>query len=121
MVSLNPGPQDPVYRGRCETTGNRVSRNRVGALLDPEGDGDRLWVGALVDGVEVVDLECAADLIAGQVLEDVERKQLLGAPGISFPAWSSRKMYSTPLLRRIGAENSTYIRSRFSGTRSPLG
>ena len=36
-----------------------------------------LRVGALVDGVEIVDLERAADLIAGDVLEDVEREQVI--------------------------------------------
>ena len=46
---------------------------------DPEGDGDALRVGALVDGIEIVDLERAADLIAGDVLQDVEREQVIGA------------------------------------------
>ena len=54
--------------------GKRVSR-----LLHAERDRDRLRVRALVDGVEVVHLERAADLIAGHVLEDVEREQLIGA------------------------------------------
>ena len=53
------------------------------ALLNTKRDGDRLRVRALVDRVEVVDLERAADLVAGQVLEDVEREQLVsaGPPG----------------------------------------
>ena len=36
-------------------------------------------LGLLSTRVEVVHLERAADLIAGQVLEDVEREQLVGA------------------------------------------
>src|SRR6185503_18988540 len=64
----------------------KSSNGSAGATgSDAEGDGDALRVRGLVDGVERVDLERAADLIAGDVLEDVEHEQLVraGAPRLA--------------------------------------
>ena len=49
------------------------------ALLHTERQrhGSRIWT--FIHGVEVVDLECAADLVAGTVLEDRQGEQIVSA------------------------------------------
>src|SRR5262245_38578293 len=49
------------------------------ALLHAEGNPDRLGIGPFVDGFEVVHLERPPDLITGDVLENVEGEQVVGA------------------------------------------
>ena len=61
----------------------RIRRHSI--FSDRERNRDALRIGALVDCVEIVDLESLADLIAGGVLEGVERQQIVLArpPGLA--------------------------------------